>query len=65
MHSTRIEENFLLKITLKNSNLLYYLPEWDIRYLSQVQMKNFSRVRGLDSIPSSFPAKVAAVGNEF
>ncbi|KAK7373305.1 hypothetical protein VNO80_06707 [Phaseolus coccineus] len=69
MHSTRIEENFLsFKKNFKkfeSSILFASLPEWDIRYLSQVQMKNFSRVRGLDSIPSSFPAKVAAVGNEF
>lgn len=69
MHSTRIEDNFLsFKNNFKkfeSSILFASLPEWDIRYLSQVQMKNFSRVRGLDSIPSYFPAKVAAVGNEF
>lgn len=59
MHSTRIEENFLsLKKNFQkfeSSILFASLPEWDIRYLSQVQMQKFSRVRGLDSIPSSFP----------
>ncbi|CAL0330975.1 unnamed protein product [Lupinus luteus] len=52
MHSTRIEENFICFkknfIKLESSILFASLPEWDILYLSQVQMKNFYRVRGLD-----------------
>jgi len=52
MHSTRIEENFISFkknfIKLESSILFASLPEWDILYLSQVQMKNFYRVRGLD-----------------